>query len=246
MKIGFCFIIKNEINNEKIWFDYFNNKDNYELLIHCSEENNLEYLNNLTDKIYINAVYTKWGCLQIVQNFLMEKCKELDCKKFIILSDSCLPIKSFDFFYKNMFNDKCFIKYSELWDNTRFPIKYDWLKGNHQWCIIDSSKYDIFLDSEHRNYFEYSVHIPEESYYSSILNEKNLLNDDNVINELSTFVEWNKPQPGKNPPYYFDSFNREENNIISSCLDNENYFFLRKVSEINNEEIKKIIYKKII
>jgi hypothetical protein len=239
MKIAFCFLCKNKINNEAIWFDYFKGQTNCEIIIHFSETADLEFLNQLENvHISVNKVLTSWGSLQRGQNYLMDIAKTLDCKKFVILSDSCLPVKSYSFFYESMNNNMCYIRYCELWDETRFPIKYDWLIGNHQWCIIDSSKYELFLKSEYREHFESSVFLPEESYYSSILNHANLLNDDNVVSGLSTFAQW---FPNQAHPYHFmGAYNQNDLDIVKKCIDDPSIFFIRKMMNIENEEMKNL------
>lgn len=158
-KICFAFLTKGVINNELIWYNYLNKLDNIEILIHCNNIPNFKYINNITNKIFINEVPTSWGKLQKVQNFLLDKAKKLNCDKFIILSDSCLPIRKFDYLLNLLNNDKSFIDNCEAWDIKRFPreeYKYR-LMANQQWVIIDKKHYDIFLHDDIKEHFENDV-----------------------------------------------------------------------------------------
>lgn len=243
-KICFAFLTKGNINNELLWYNYLNKLDNIEILIHCNNIPNFKYLNNITNNIFVNEVKTSWGRLQKVQNFLLDKAKKLNCDKFIILSDSCLPIRKFNYLLNILNNEKSFIDNCEAWDNSRFPKnKYEYkLMANQQWVIIDKKHYDIFLYDDIKEHFENDVILPEESYFSTVMEKNGLNNDDNVIKYKTTYVDWGRSADG-NSPYIFGNEEHDEE-IIDSLLKNENILFVRKVAHFSNIDcnfIKKII-----
>lgn len=233
-KICFAFITSGKINNEEIWFKYLKDKSNIEILIHCYNDPQFQYLNSLTSNIYVNSVPTKWGKLQKVQNFLLEESKKLNCDKFIILSDSCLPIRSYNYLLNKLNNDKSFISNGRAWDLSRFPsnkfnIEY---MANQQWCIIDKKHYDLFLNDDVRLYFEDEVILPEESYFSTVLEKNGFNNTDNVVDVITTYVDWSRTDGSS--PYYFDGDNNDIPHL-NTAISNENILFFRKVKDIKSE-----------
>lgn len=238
MKICFAFLTRGKLNNELIWYNYLNNENDKEILIHCSDDAYFHYINKLTNNIYINEVPTKRGSLQKVQNFLLEKCKNLNCDKFIILSDSCIPIRSYDYLTNELNNNNSYICYSTPWDMNRFPnnnFNIDFM-GNHQWCIIDKSHYDVFLNDETRLFFEDQVNFPEESYYSTIIKKQKL--EDSVINRTTTYADWCRSKDGS--PYFFEG-DDDDLEYINIALEKNNIFF-RKIKD----NIDGYFYEKII
>jgi hypothetical protein len=240
MKLGFVFLITDEINHEDKWYNFFNESSvEYEIIIHSKNEPNLKKLNRLTKNIYINEVETKWGKLQKVQNFLLEKSKRLNCDKTIILSNSCVPLKNINYISNYLSNDKSYIKYDKPWWplNSRGYINENYIMGNHQWCIIDKKHYDILLNDDEKEYFEDSIILPEECYFSSILNKNELLKE--IQNIQTTFVDWERSPDGRSP-YLFSKYNQSDHNLIKKLKLDENTLFIRKIDKnlnISNYDI---------
>lgn len=233
MKIAFCFLIKNKINYENIWFEYLKGHESLEIIIHSAEKIELDYLPSLTKNIYIKQVPTEWGRLLKVENFLMEKSKELNCDKCIFLSDSCLPVKSLSYIEDFLNNDFSYISNRKPWVLSRFPVQireYAYLMGNHQWIIIDKKHYDLFLSSYLRHTFENDVFFPEESYHATVLQANNLNNEDNVCNIITTYTDWDRPTNYNRSPYVFN-LDDYDTTDLQKVLSNSEHLFIRKVAE---------------
>lgn len=244
MKICFAFITKGKINNELVWYNYLKDIKNIEILIHCNETPQFQYLNNLTDNIYLNKVDTAWGHLQGVQNYLLQKSLDLKCDKFIILSDSCLPIRSFDYLYNKLNHDKSILSNCEIWPGARgrFPnSNYEYkLMANQQWVILDKRHFNIFLSDEIKEHFELDVILPEESYFSTVIEKNGLNNDDNIISAITTFVDWSR-SPNGNSPYTFGENNINDETLLDEIIKNKDILFIRKVLDgIERNFVKKI------
>ena len=101
-KIAFLFLIYDSINQEDIWYHYLKNidKNKYNIYIHCKYNNiKLKYFEEYKLK---NCITTKWGdkSLVVAQNILLEEAlKDPSNQHFIFLSNSCIPIKSFNYVY---------------------------------------------------------------------------------------------------------------------------------------------------
>jgi hypothetical protein len=232
-KICFAFLIEDIINQEEIWFDFFKSieEKDFEIVIHSKSEPKLNFINTITNNIHINKVFSKWANLQKVGNFLLECAKDLGCDKLILLSNSCIPIKSGDFIFDYLNNDKHIIMYSNpWWYHSRNTEIFVYTTGNHQWCVIDKKHFNLFLEDSDRLFFEDEVTFPEECYFSSILNKHNLLNDSEVTQLNSTFTDWDRSPNGKSP-YTFKYFNQYDLELINKLKHDNQTLFIRKVDK---------------
>lgn len=103
-KIAFLFLVIDNPNFPKIWNSYFRgHKDKYNIYIHPKFPDKLTW-----NKKYMinNLKETKWGFITNAYiELLKEAYKDEDNYKFIVISESCVPIQSFDNFYNDAIND---------------------------------------------------------------------------------------------------------------------------------------------
>ena len=104
-KIAFCFLCKNGIKNKALWAKFFNgNEDRYNLYFHCSDPHT-EIKDNLILNHLVPQFYTAWGDLYggvcSMYNFALRN----DNYKYILLSESCIPLKSFNSVYEFLVKD---------------------------------------------------------------------------------------------------------------------------------------------
>lgn len=108
MKIAFMFLSIGKINHEEIWKDFFNYipKEKYKLFLHPQNRN------QITDTFFKNCIIpniieVKWGYIWPgFMQLLKEALLDIDITHFVWLSDSCIPIKSFDYIFAEMCNIK--------------------------------------------------------------------------------------------------------------------------------------------
>ena len=103
-KIAFLFLVIDNPNFPDIWDKYFkNNQDKYTIYIHP------KYPEKHTWKpknIIRNLKETAWGhIVEAEVSLFKEAYKDKNNYKFITISESCVPIKTFDEFYKDVIND---------------------------------------------------------------------------------------------------------------------------------------------
>jgi len=146
MKIAFLFLITNDIYFPQIWEYYFKSYyDKINIYCHPKYPENIK-TKWLRNNIIKNITNTKWGHFtNAIINLLKAGLVDKENKKFIIVSESCLPIKSFDSLY-NMLNnhhiktsyikfrsfDDYNLKKSNLPDNY---LKYDLIKHSGWFCL---------------------------------------------------------------------------------------------------------------
>jgi hypothetical protein len=210
-KIACCFLIYDKINNEELWYNFFKNidKNKYNIYIHYKENKPLKYFEEYKLK---ETIDTCWGCLSIVQaqNLLLKHALKDDKNQhFIWLSDSCIPLKSFDFIYNFLDINKSYFNIAP--DNQVFPrannllkfIKKENIKKASMPSIINKKHSKLFVDNETNiNKWFKNVGSVDENVYITLLHHFNLQNELVLTPNLSAnaiiFTGWSDMKNYKN------------------------------------------------
>lgn len=101
-KIAFCFLVYDHINHEELWNIFFKGIDSqkYSIHVHYKHDVQLKYFNN--NKL-ASCIPTQHGHISLIkaQNLLFEEAlKDENTTHCIIVSNSCIPFKSFDKVYE--------------------------------------------------------------------------------------------------------------------------------------------------
>ncbi len=185
-KIAFLFLIKDKINKEYLWNNFLKNvdKNKYNIYIHYKNDETLNYF----DKYKINKIVpTKWGDISLViaQKILLEEAmKDESNYKFIYVSDSCIPIKSFDYIYKFLTKD------NNSYFNTEIIKKN--IHKTFQWFILNRENANIINnDTTEINKYN-NTHAPDEKYFLTLLRQNNanniIINKD--TDKYTTYANW--------------------------------------------------------
>lgn len=237
-KIAFCFLIFDIINHEELWYFFFKNidKNKYNIYIHYKINKPLKHLDNYKLN---NCTKTLWGDISLVfaQNILLEEAfKDKDNTNFIFISNSCVPLKSFNYIYDFLKDD--FSYFSITKKEQCFPrcdkslrfIDYKYIQKASQWCILNRTHTKLMLENiDYIHWFNYKGTIPDEHcYITKIFHsglEKEIINCNNL--ESTTFTNW----PGTDYKYVskkalknYDKISEEE----LKCLINSKCLFGRK------------------
>lgn len=185
-KIAFCFLIYKEINHEDIWYEYFKkiDKNKYNIYIHYKENVPLKHFEQYK---LDNTIETCWGCLSIVQAqnlILKEAIKDQNNQHFVWLSDSCIPLKSFDYVYKYLDTSKSY--YNKAPDSQVFPrannvLKYidrKNIKKANMASIINRKHALLFVNNDNNisKWFN-EINNVDEIVYITLLFHNNLQNE---------------------------------------------------------------------
>ena len=114
-------MIYEKINQEELWHYFLKNIDPNRFNIYILYKINkpLKYFEKYKLK---NTIETCWGCLSIVlaQNLILKQAlQDTNNQHFIWLSDSCIPIKSFDYISNYLDTSKSYYNISP--DSQVFP-----------------------------------------------------------------------------------------------------------------------------
>jgi len=242
-KIGFCFLIYDIINHEELWYNFFKNIDNqkYNIYIHYKIDIPLKYFNKYK---LDNCIDTKYADISIINahNTLFKKSYNDNCYKIISLSQSCIPLKSFNYIYNFLIkNDKGYFSLTSeqcgifpLCNSLLKYYKSEHLQKSNNWFILNRDiATKIIVDSVNPTIWK-DIWCPEEIYFITTVYKNNMQSKIIQIFDSSskstTFTNWNNPyfpmnykyktkDPGDHPKNY-NTIELEEINylLIEPCL----------------------------
>ena len=240
-KIAFCFMVYDKINHEEVWKKFFESADRsrYTIYIHYKENVETKFDQYKLD----HCIDTKWGDVSLVKasNLLFRTAFEDDAAnyKFVLVSNSCIPLKSFDYMYDFLTkDDKAYI-------NEAVPSDYykdfDLYKNNPslfgkagQFVILNRvivEKLAFRDDKELDTHFQ-GMNLVDEIYYHTFIKHERL--DDQVVKTpnlssgATTFTLWSdmkdysylKGKEANANPYAYDTISSEEMDYLLAqpCL----------------------------
>ena len=204
-KLAFCFLIYDEINHEELWKYFFDGADpsQYNIYIHYKKDVPLHYFEN---KKIQNCIDTQWGDKSLVKasNLLFRTAynDDVDNYKFILVSNSCVPFKSFNHVYQMMTEDN--FSYMNIanpnmdrYRNTNLYKAYaDAIGKSAQWVILNRELVEktAFIPDEQIDHELDDIFAPDEIYYYTMVKANHLENQVKTTPNLSsgstTFTYW--------------------------------------------------------
>ncbi len=267
-KIAFIFLTYNNLKRPDIWNRFLDIKDNNDNI------NNSKYINKFT--IYNHAkepekitdillkdnhipehIDTCWGCFSSVEaNILMlkEALKDPLNKKFILISESCIPIVSFDTLYSELMKDDK--SRFTFWDTNNTEYRYndiiepdfpvnEFIKHNGQGIIFNRLHSNLLVDNliKYKNKWK-NIGCVDEHYFGNILKLLDNFFDLNNNNKKSMFNSWHKDNLNIN------NICNNENNKTIDCSICEHHNIGTKSStvfkNISNKSIDEIRQKEFL
>jgi hypothetical protein len=251
-KIAFLFLTLDNPNFPNIWNKYFrNNKDKYNIYIHPKYPEKLTWKKKCMIK---NLKETAWGFITEAEiELLKEAYKDEDNYKFVTISESCIPIQSFDNFYKETINDpKSWIKImkiSKYDQEARLKVKGNFIKHYARFCLC--REHVKILLSKNLNFF-HKMQVGDEFFLSALYPLKNYKDfavtfDDWEWTEKQKEIIKNKIKKSKSESEYlklkeeFENIAKSPKTIIKVEEDLEKIkkcksFFYRKFAKNSNIE----------
>lgn len=203
-KIAFCFLIYDVINHEELWNLFFNNIDRnlYEIYVHQKFDKRLKYFDEYKLKEKIETNYASVSIIE-AYNLLFKKGYDDGCYKFVILSQACIPLKSFDYIYEFLTkddngyfnicpNEQCFPRCNEL---LKY-YDYDEIKKSSSFFIINRNICYICINYNINEYKKRYINIfsPDEHFFITEIYKNKLENEiittPNIADGATTFTQW--------------------------------------------------------
>jgi hypothetical protein len=236
-KIAFLFLTYDNLKQIKVWETYFNganSNEQYSIYVHSKHPNEVSD-SILKGRQIKKAIPTRWGHVSLVDatiNMLEEAYMDQNNEYFILVSDSCIPISSFNDFYNFLIQqDQSYIlaydsnkeRYNEL-TNKSFISKKNF-KKQHQWMILNRRATHLIITTRHHTKIFKNVFAPDEHYFVNIL----LHYQHPFTNKLITYTDW------RNSTEHPKTFIVVDDPLIIE-LRKHGFYFLRKVDR--NTDIK--------
>jgi len=234
MKLAFCFLIYDQINLEELWNLFFKGVDPalYSIHVHYKTQKLLKYFESA--KLH-DCIDTKWGDLSLVkaQNLLIaEALKDPATTHCILLSNSCIPFKSFNQVVSRL--DPAFSYFNYCDPATCFPrctnvlqhVERRFIQKSGQWCILNRKHATLVTESTDYLTWFARCHAPDEHCYITKLFKERLVDELVLLKsslEATTFTNWDdmdyKFKSAKGLKNY-DSISQEELTLLlaSPCL----------------------------
>lgn len=182
MKIAFCFLVYDNIIRYDIWNKFFEgcDQDKYKVFIHPKYKNDLVHLNfkftmikniiNTTAKDNITIVK---ATLQLLRESYSD-----DITHYIFVSQSCIPLYSFNIIYNflgtiNKSIVSCIMnnkkeRYHKLSETMKKYIKYPYFVKQQPNMILINSDVKILIKNDMTEHFKY-MQCPDEHYFINLL-----------------------------------------------------------------------------
>lgn len=161
-KIAFLFLVRDDLHFPDIWENYFRGHEN-KFTIYCHPKNP-ENVNTpwLKSNIIPKLVPTEWGRITDAYFTLInEALKNEENQKFITISESCLPLKSFNDLYHFFSSSDMRTSYIRFWNvkdydiDARLKAKYideiDPSESNQQFIKEQSGRNTVVYFKNIRN-----------------------------------------------------------------------------------------------
>ena len=175
MKIAFLFLTLDNINWPEFWNDYVTHK-NINIYVHPKYPNKVTVpwmKENIIDK----TVNTGWGYIvEAYIQLLTEAMKDTSNKKFITLSESCIPVKPFDVLYQDLKKDNIKTSYIKFMKIKKYDVEeriktqknYKQFKFRKHYARFCLSRYHakILLQKKEQLKFFYKMHVGDEFFLS--------------------------------------------------------------------------------
>lgn len=221
-KIAFCFLIYDEILNEEMWYDFFKDVDvsKYSIYIHYKKDIPLKYFQKYKLK-QKDIIPTKYADISLVYaHRRLFECAYLDVDnyKFINISQSCIPLKNFNYVYDKMIGDNN--SYFNICPHEHsFPRAEPALKfltrekiyKSHNWFILNREHVNFCIDNQNQEKYFENVGCPEEHHFITLIKnntDSNVIYTDNAAENATTFTNWKE---GKNSsPKTYNSITLKE------------------------------------
>jgi hypothetical protein len=201
-KIAYLFLIYDSIDHEELWFNYFLgiDKEKYTILIHYKNDKPLMYFD---DYKLSNCEETKYADISICKatiNLYSEALKIKNIWKLVLVSQACVPLKSFNYVYNELTRDG-FSKFNRSYNGINIHgmsaleyIHNDELFKASQWSILfrDDAQICVNQAITYLHYFK-RCYAPDELMFITILKKfhpNNIVETPNLAEGATTFTNW--------------------------------------------------------
>lgn len=220
-KVALLFLTCGDLNHTQLWKSYLApHLDKFNIYIHPKVPLEDPFFAKFTVS---KRVQTSWHHHIKAEKILLTQAYENgDNYKFVLLSESCIPLVDAETFYHRLVSDeKSYFYWTHGgWWNPNHPreiteLPPQYRKGNHQWFTLNRKHAECCVrDSLITNIIAKHPH-DSESYPATVFAFYGCA--DEVVNFGFTYVDWSRPGGGGAHPYTFTHVNDVDTEVLRNA-----------------------------
>lgn len=233
-KIGFLFLTTGELHHPNIWRDYLAEAGQQaRLFAHVKDSASLTEDSLLQPALVKEDVATEWGSISLVRAtlaLLREGFAQSDCTHFILVSESCVPVRPFAELSRSLqFDTRSRIQFRS-WSETRTKdilraqrvekmktIRKELAHFQEQWMLLSREDAGVVLSEDYTDDFV-NVFAPDECYFATVLALKGRNPRQVIVNRAITWTSWKKSSS------HPESFAEVSLQTVATILESGHYF----------------------
>ena len=188
-KVALLFLTVNELNHPTVWQHQIQlNTPKFSVYVHSANP----ILHPFFSFYWIKEIVpTSWAIhARAWQELFREAVKDPNNKKFVLLSESCAPLKSLNEIYDDLIKDETsYMKFFHTWwpeDHYRevveLPKEHRW--GNDEWVILNREQ-ALMIAADEEVISKVILHGADgESYFSSLFSFNGILDNSHINNRI--------------------------------------------------------------
>lgn len=208
-KVAFCFLTTTDLHQQDIWRRYFFSAYAEQYSIYCHPTQPEQVTDSLLKgNIIDKTVPTRHGDASLVQaslNLFLQAYNDPENEYFILLSESTIPIVSFNQFIASL--KRCRSRsifsyrvappesehYGRLADIKQPELFSASFLHHHRWVILHRRHLAMLLDRPGLSLFS-NMFAPDEHYFMNALVHLKGVRLDEFVNQHATFVNWHEKE----------------------------------------------------
>lgn len=242
LKIAFLFLTISSAYHEQLWRDFLYGHDD-QYTIYCHAKSDVPASSLLFPYRIAETLPTSWSNTMRAQIALLkEALKDPYNDKFIFVSESTIPLATFDAVYQRLTATPLsifmyrpnphIIAGSATFDTTRDlqPIPFDQQYKSYQWVVLNRKHAQLMVDDTYYIAIAERYRLDNEHYPPTFLAGHGLLHE--VQQKSTTYVYWPvTPITKAAHPYSFVNFQEpDELSLVTKAM-NSGYLFARKIDK---------------
>jgi hypothetical protein len=233
-KVALLFLTRSELNQPNLWrvlLRESGNEKRFSVYIHSKNGMNDPYFKRYC---LTQTVPTCWEKhVKAWQVLIREALKDPKNKKFVFLTESCVPLYSLEYVYNVLMSDAAtHMWYHRPWwgrgtrDVLEIDPQYRW--GNSERMVLNRKHAEIIANDEQIIGITSQYHIDVESYFASLLAIHGCLHE--AVNHTYFYELWDYLGRGSSP-WSLNGVSDFNNRLIDKAYFSQNrYLFIRKIA----------------
>jgi len=211
MRVALLFLTIDNLNVPEVWEKFMGGNEN-KYSIYCHPK----YPKRVTDKLLKGnmiekLVATAWGtigCVEAYWNLLEAAMKNEENKRFVFVSESCVPLYDGEYFYTEVMKNKPMINRfqgsQERWNyisDKSFMLRERFYKSGAQGMVFDRRMGDHFMKNKYLAVFKNMPCVEEHYWINVLIHDKYDL--ESIENRIITGTNWiDFENNGRSPKSY--------------------------------------------